>query len=530
MHFSLVYIYTILLLTFSAFPITMKFLDFFFLCPTLIALASAAIIIIIIKVHGKIISVKKRKYHHVAGTALHQFLNFHRLLEYMTDLTRERKTYRLLSFVRSEVYTADPNNIEHMLVTNFANYGKGWYHHSVLTDLLGNGIFTVDGERWRHQRKAASYQFSTKLLRDFSGSVFKSNAVKLAGIVYEAAVSNNTIELQDLFMKSTLDSVFKVVLGVELDTMCGTYEEGKQFSNAFDEASAAIMYRYFNFHWKIERFLNIGSEAVLRKNLRVIDEFVYKVIKSKIEQPQTLQFDETKVMRGDILSRFIELEETDPTYLKDIILSFIIAGKDTTAITLSWFLYLLCKHPHVQEKIAQEIREATKVSDGSTIDELADSVTEENMEKMKYLHAALTETIRLYPAVPVEGKFCFSDDTWPDGFSVKKGDIVSFQPYVMGRMKFLWGEDCEEFRPERWLDENGNLKKESPFKFTAFQAGPRICLGKEFAYRQMKIFCAILIGSHSFKLADKNKTAKYRTMLTLQIDGGLYVHTFQRKK
>ena len=96
---------------------------------------------------------------------------------------------------------------------------------------------------------------------------------------------------QDLFMKSTLDSVFKVVLGVELDTMCGTYEEGKQFSNAFDEASAAVMYRYFNFLWRINRFLNIGSEAVFRNSLRVIDEYVYKLIRSKIEQAQKLQDD-----------------------------------------------------------------------------------------------------------------------------------------------------------------------------------------------------------------------------------------------
>ncbi|OIV91478.1 hypothetical protein TanjilG_02096 [Lupinus angustifolius] len=435
----------------------------------------------------------------------------------MTDLTSQTKSFRLLSFTRSEVYTADPPNIQHILLTNFANYGKGWYQINVLTDLLGNGIFTVDGEKWRHQRKAASYQFSTKLFRDLSSSVFKSNAIKLAGIVSEAAISNNVIELQDLFMKSTLDSVFKVVLGVELDTMCGTYEEGTQFSYAINEASAAIMYRFFNFLWKIQRLLNIGSEAVVRKNLRIVDEFVYKLIKSKIEQHK-------KVMKGDILSSFIELEETDPKYLRDFILSFIIAGKDTTSITLSWFFYLLCKHPHVQEKIAQEIREATKVSDGSNIDELGASITEETMEKMQYLHAALTETIRLYPAVPVETKFCFMDDTLPDGFSVRKGDIVSFQPYVMGRMKSLWGEDCEKFRPERWLDKNGNFKNESPFKFTAFQAGPRMCLGKEFAYRQMKIFCAILLGSHSFKLADQNKSVKYRTAFTLQIDGGLYVY------
>ncbi|XP_045822513.1 cytochrome P450 704C1-like [Trifolium pratense] len=509
----------------------MKFIDFLFavkpLFPILIAIVLAAYLVI--KIHGNRLVDKKRKYHPIAGTVLHQLFHFHRLLEYMTDLTNKRKTYRLLSFTRSEVYTANPANIEHMLVTNFSNYGKGWYHHSVLEDLLGDGIFTVDGEQWRHQRKSASYQFSTKLLREFSSSVFKSNAVKLAGIVSEAAISNNTIELQDLFMKSTLDSVFKVILGVELDTMCGTYREGTQFSTAFDEASEAIMFRYVNFLWKVQRFLNIGSEAVLKKSLRVIDDYVYKVITSKIEQSQKPQ-DNSLGLKGDILSRFLELNETDSKYLKDIILSFIIAGKDTTAITLSWFIYQLCKHPHVQEKIAQEIRDVTKLENGLTIDELAAKVTEESMKKMQYLHAALTETIRLHPAVPVESRYCFSDDTLPDGYSVRKGDLVSFQPYVMGRMKFLWGEDAEQFRPERWLDENGNFKKESSFKFTAFQGGPRICLGKDFAYRQMKIYSAILLGSHGFKLADQNKLVKYRIMLTLQIDGGLHVYAFQRNK
>jgi len=201
-------------------------------------------------------------------------------------------------------------------------------------------------------------------------------------------------------MKSTLDSVFKVILGVELDTMCGTYREGTQFSNAFDEVSAAIMFRYVNFLWKVQWFLNIGSEAFLKKNLRVIDEYVYTIIKSKIEQSKKPQ-NNSPEFKGDILSRFLELNETDSKYLKDVILSFIIAGKDTTSITLSWFLYQLCKHPHVQEKIAQEIREATKVEDGSTIDELAARVTEESMEKMQYLHAALTETLRLHPPVPV---------------------------------------------------------------------------------------------------------------------------------
>jgi len=189
---------------------------------------------------------------------------------------------------------------------------------------------------------------------------------------------------------------------------------------------------------------------------------------------------------------------------------------------------MLCKHPHIQEKVAQEIKDATNIKEGTDFEEFASSIREEALEKMQYLHATLTETLRLYPAVPVDAKICFSDDTWPDGFSVRKGDMVAYQPYAMGRMKFIWGDDAEEFRPERWLDQNGIFQPESPFKFTAFQAGPRICLGKEFAYRQMKIFSAVLLGFFVFKLSDDKNVVNYRTMINLHIDGGLHVRAFRR--
>ncbi|KAA8533810.1 hypothetical protein F0562_031327 [Nyssa sinensis] len=465
----------------------------------------------------------------VVGPMLIQLIHFKRLFDYQTSLAQKYSTFRLITPSHSEVYTVDPVNVEYMLKTNFSNYGKGEYNYGIMRDLFGDGIFAVDGEKWRNQRKLASYEFSTKVLRDFSTAVFRTSAAKLASRVSVAAVTKKMMDLQDLLMKSTLDSIFKVGFGVELNTLSGLDEFSNQFMKALDDSNVIVFWRYVDLLWRIKRFLNIGLEATLKQNIKIIDNFIYELIRRKREQMENGTHDKGK---EDILSRFLMESEKDPEnmtdqYLRDITLSFITAGKDTSANTLTWFFYMLCKHPLVQEKVAHEVREASGAEDNLSTDEFPNKLTEATLDKMQYLHAALTETLRLYPAVPVDGKSSENDDILPDGFKIKKGDGVNYMTYAMGRMKYIWGEDAEEFLPERWLD-NGVFRSESPFKFTAFQAGPRICLGKDFAYRQMKILAAVLLFFFKFKLADESKEATYRTMFTLHMDKGLHLYVFSR--
>ncbi|CAM0903273.1 unnamed protein product [Alopecurus aequalis] len=440
---------------------------------------------------------KRRNYPPVAGTVLHQLLNFGRLAEYQTELSHRYRTFRMLAPTFNYVYTVDPVNVEYILLTNFDNYGKGTTTHDVMEDLLGDGIFNVDGAKWRHQRKAASFKFSTRVLREYSTGVFRDTAAELAGIV-GATAGERAVDMHDLFMRSTMDSIFKIGFGANLGGLSRSSKEGAAFARAFDDASEQVLYRFFDPLWKAKRLLNVSSEAVMKRSVRTINDFVYAAIDRKIEQMgRDDQHEFAK--KEDILSRFLVERENDPgcfdnKYLRDIILNFVIAGRDTSAGTLSWFLYVLCRNQHIQDKIAREVRQATTGNrDVVGVQEFMACLTEGAINNMQYLHATLTETLRLYPAVPIDVKYCFSDDTLPDGYAVKKGDMVNYQPYAMGRMKFLWGDDAEEFRPERWLDDDGMFVPESPFKFTAFQAGPRICLGKEFAYRQMKIFAAVLL-------------------------------------
>ncbi|KAF3776285.1 Trans-cinnamate 4-monooxygenase [Nymphaea thermarum] len=434
-------------------------------------------------------SLGSKAYPPVKGTMFYLLRCLDSLYDYQTEIVSHNKTVRYLFFSHSELLTADPQNIEYILKTNFANYDKGPRHQEITKDLLGDGIFAVDGQKWRHQRKVASYEFSTKVLRDFSSVVFRRNAAVLARKISENAEADLPMDMhnkyyvwcviafmyvslcpmQELFTKYSMDSIFEVGFGLKLNILDGSNEEAITFANAFDESNALTYHRYVNLFWKVKRFINVGTEATLRKNIAVIDEFIYKIISSRRKQYSCHQSSHVK---EDILSRFLlESEKTPETmndrYLRDIILNFMIAGKDTTGGTLSWFIYLLCKHPLIQEKIAHEVKEIVGSCEKGQFTQFVERLTEGALENLQYLHAALSETLRLYPAVPLDRQSACKDDILPDGFKVKKGDGVNHVTYAMGRMKYIWGDDAEDFRPERWLHD-GVFRPQSPFKFPAF--------------------------------------------------------------
>ncbi|KAG6403248.1 hypothetical protein SASPL_135465 [Salvia splendens] len=404
----------------------------------------------------------------VVGTVFDQLFYLNRLYDYQTEMAKKHKTWRLLAPDQSEVYTAE------------------WR------------IFVVDGDKWRQQKKLASFEFSTRVLRDYSCSVFRQKAEKLVKTVQEFSKHNLSFDVQALLMRYTLDSIFTVGFGVDLNCLEESNAEGNEFIKAFDDSNELVYRRYVA---KIKRYLNICGEATLKKN--TIASWTEFLVESK-KDPETM----------------------NNQYLRDIILSFMVAGKDTTANTLSWFLYMLCKNTLIQEKIAQEVRKFCSRND-ATVSEFVESNTDEALNEMHYLHATITETLRLYPAVPVDGRCAETDDTLPDGYRLKRGDGVYYIAYAMGRMQYIWEDNAEEFKPERWL-ENGVFQPESPFKFVAFNAGPRTCLGKDFAYRQMKIVSAALLRFFRFRLSDDSNIVTYGTMLTLHISGSLNVYAEPR--
>ncbi|XP_047332277.1 cytochrome P450 704B1 [Impatiens glandulifera] len=478
----------------------------------------------------------------LVGAAIEQLVNYDRMHDWLVEYLSKSKTVVVKMPFTTYTYIADPANVEHVLKTNFANYPKGEVYHSYMEVLLGDGIFNVDGELWRKQRKTASFEFASKNLRDFSAVVFKEYSLKLSEILSEASFCSKEVDMQELFMRMTLDSICKVGFGVEVGTLAANLPDN-QFAKAFDTANIVVTLRFIDPLWKIKKFLNVGSEAILDQSIKIVDDFTYNVIRRRKAEMKAADIGENgdnydKGKKQDILSRFMELgkdsldEEMTDKNLRDIVLNFVIAGRDTTATTLSWAIYMIMTHKHVAEKLylelkslEQEQEQEQEVDDhdkfNQRVKKFSELLTYESLGKLYYLHAVLTETLRLYPAVPQDPKGILEDDVLPDGTEVKAGGMVTYVPYSMGRMEYNWGADAASFKPERWL-KDGMFHNASPFKFTAFQAGPRICLGKDSAYLQMKMALAILCRFFEFDLVPEHPV-KYRMMTILSMAHGLKV-------
>eukprot|EP00250_Pteridium_aquilinum_P015126 c22397_g1_i1 orf=197-1762(+) len=498
---------------------------------------------VVVKVAKKDGNVKGPRSWPLIGAVPTHAANLHRFHDYITHYCRLYTTFRVAYPSFDYFYTSLPANVEHILKTNFHNYVKGSFVYDKQQEFLGNGIFSVDGSEWKQQRKTASYEFASRALKEFSEMAFREKAVALAKFVISEAQDRKYVDMQDLMLRLTFDSFLKLGFGLEMSTLQkNPPPEQLAFVHAFDESNAMVFLRYMDPLWRLKRWLRVGNEAKLVKSVATIDGIVFSYIE---QRKREIQQEVKNNVKPDLLSRFLTLSESNPEEfsdrkIRDIILNFMIAGRDTTALTLSWLLYALDKNPSVQEKLMEELYQVeglnnkVATNDGSFPSEeqiwrFANLLTYEKITGLQYLQACLQETLRLYPPVPNDLKVAVAPDTLPDGTKVKKGDCVNISPYAMGRMEWLWGEDAMEFQPERFI-KDGICQLESPFKLTAFMAGPRLCLGKDFAFLQMKVTMAILLRFFKLEIVPGHDV-RYRLMLTLHMtEDGLRMKVLPRSQ
>uniref|UniRef100_L2G4A0 Cytochrome p450 alkane hydroxylase n=1 Tax=Colletotrichum fructicola (strain Nara gc5) TaxID=1213859 RepID=L2G4A0_COLFN len=313
------------------------------------------------------------------------------------------------------VFTAEPENIKAILATQFSDYGKGEPFHREWHEFLGDSIFTTDGDQWHASRQLIRPQFVKDRVSDLQcfeahiQTLFKTiaNGGALDGEdqVVNMDADGKVMDISELFFRYTLDVATDFLLGEDVKSLTTIKQE---FAEAFNE---------------VQRVQNILARAAKLKPF--VPLFTFRA------------------------------------GLK--LVAVLLAGRDTTASTLSWTIYELGRHPEVVRKLRAEIIEQVGLNREPTYADL---------KSMKYLQNVMNETLRLYPVVPFNVRLALKDTTLPVGggpdgtlpLAVCKDTPIGYSTLLMQRREDLY--------PPPWT-------------YVPFNGGPRICIGQQFALTEM---------------------------------------------
>ncbi|KAK6147168.1 LOW QUALITY PROTEIN: hypothetical protein DH2020_018080 [Rehmannia glutinosa] len=452
-----------------------------------------------------------RPFYIVQGQKSRWTNQFSNLCDWYTHLLKNSPTRTIHIHVLNNTITANPDNVEYMLKTRFDNFPKGKPFSAILGDFLGRGIFNVDGDSWRFQRKMASLELGRVSIRAYSFEIVNQEINRrLLPLLQSVSYGNDVVDFQDVFRRFSFDSICRFSFG--LDPKCLELQLPlSKFAVSFDLASKLSAERAMiasPIVWKIKRLLNIGSEKKLHQSIRI----VHLLARELITQRRKHGFSDQK----DLLSRFMSSDIDDETYLRDILP---IGRPRHGGLRSDEFFWLVARHPDAEATILREADKVLGTNQGIK--------NYEQIRELNYLNAFVYESMRLYPPIQFDSKFCLDDDILPDGSFVKRGTRVTYHPYAMGRMEEIWGSDCLDFKPERWLRE-GVFFHENPFKFPVFQAGVRVCLGKEMALVEIKCVAISLLRRFRVELAHTENTPRFSPGLTATFRDGLRVRVRAR--
>lgn len=329
--------------------------------------------------------------------------------------------------------------------------------------------------------------------------------------------------MQDIFQRFSFDNICKLVLDYDPQSLSIDLPY-VPCEKAFNGAIEALLYRHIlpESLWKLQKWLGVGKEKKLMEAWKAFDEFIYP----HITLGNGEQKDDAKLLttfRKAYEEKNIGSSNGLRVFLRDTALSLMFAGRDTTSTCLTWLFWLIAKNPLTETKILEEMESKLQLKE----DKKWRFFSVEESRKLIYLHGALCESLRLFPPVALEHKAPIAPDTLPSGNYLEPNTKIIVSFYSTGRMESVWGKDCLEFKPERWISKGGGTKHEPSYKFPAFNAGPRTCLGKEMAFVQMKMVAAAIIYHYNLQLVEDHPVTPSDSVI-LQAKHGLKVRLFRR--
>ncbi|EAH7415622.1 cytochrome P450 [Campylobacter coli] len=374
----------------------------------------------------------------------------------------------------------DTKEVKRMMVDEVKEFPKSAFLHELLSPLLGESIFTTNGEVWKKQRELLRPSFEmTRISKVFN---LMSEAVSDMMKRFEKYPNASIIEVDEAMTFITADVIFRTIMSSKLDE-----EQGKKILDAFvtfqEQSVHTAMRRMFRFPKWLSYVLGDRKRAkagdVIRQALSDIIKPRYDAVSSgKAENFEDILGSLLLVVDAQTNQRF-SFEE-----ILDQVAMLFLAGHETTASSLTWTLYLLSLYPDEQEKAHKEI---IQVLQGKNIQI-------SHLKQFRYLTHIFKESLRLYPPVGFFAREAKKDTQVRDKL-IKKGSGVVIAPWLIHRHEEFW-TNPHGFNPSRF---EGEYKKDA---YLPFGVGERICIGQGFAMQEAILILANILKKYKLELEE----------------------------
>jgi cytochrome P450 len=389
-----------------------------------------------------------------------------------------------------------PDLIEAVLVQQARNYRK---HYAVRMNrlLLGNGLLSSEGDFWLRQRRLAQPAFHRDRINAY-GSIMVGLTERMLARWQPGTVRDIHADMAQL----TLEIIAKTLFDADVSG------EAREAGTALSEAQESFLARFQSL-FPMPEWVPTPGNLRLRRAIRRLDAIVYGFIRQRRE---------SKEEKDDLLSLLLRAQDEDGSrmtdqQLRDEAMTLFLAGHDTTALTLSWTLYVLAQHPEIDAKLHTELCEV-----------LGDRApTIEDLPKLRYCDRVVREGMRLYPAAYAFGREALVDCEL-GGYRIRRGQTVLLAQWVTHRDPRFW-DDPEKFDPERWQPERA--AKVPKYAYFPFGGGPRVCIGNYFATIEATLLLAEIARRFRLERAE-SEPVRPRPSLTLRPERGILMKLHAR--
>ncbi|KAK9473720.1 cytochrome P450 [Dipodascopsis tothii] len=391
-----------------------------------------------------------------------------------------------------------------ILASQVYKFAKPGFVVRSMTAILGNGVIFAEGEEHRRQRKLVAPALSLAQVRGMV-PIMVRHYEHARSIIDGSGPPGQTlsVDVTPLVARLALDIVGEASFGVDMHALDDPDNEIVAAYHALCDPSDMPLAVALNAFVPGFSKLPVAANRRTARHRQTLHRFCAGVVTAKraefarerAEADARGSLLEKLKSSPDVLSYFVRDSSYDWTVdeIVEQMLVFLVAGHETTATALTWAFLQMCERPDLQARVHAEVRE--HLPDG-----MAGLTSLDVLDKLVLVDHLVLELLRLMPPVVTTPREA-TVDTVVHGVKIHKGTIVSVNPPQFNRSKELWGDDADEFNPDRWTDR----RPENAYAYMTFLNGHRICIGKRFAEVELRVLLAGFLGRYRLEYSSENQ-------------------------